>query len=78
MSQYDVVDFNAAFRAVQDSLSVQAAAQQFNVPCQTQVKVMAEWRYPFTMFDLQIFLKAYLDKKGVVEPRFKNNMPTHR
>jgi hypothetical protein len=30
------------------------------------------------MFDLQIFLKAYLDKKGVVEPRFKNNMPTHR
>jgi transposase len=43
-----------------------------------RVKIMAEWRYPFTMFDLQIFVKAYLDKKGVVEPRFKNNMPTHR
>ncbi len=91
MSQYDLADFNAASQAVKDGLSMRAAAQQFNVPCQTfldrvrgvhgakhsrptvlleeesghvaeEGQEMPEWRYPFIMFDLQFFVKAYLDK----------------
>ena len=39
--------------------------------------LMSEWGFPWTSSDLCYFVKAYLDKRGVVT-RFKDNMPTHR
>lgn len=41
------------------------------------VQQCSEWGFPFTQMDLQIFVKHYLDKKGVTS-RFTDNMPTHR
>lgn len=35
----------------------------------------AEWGFPLTVFDVRYVVKKYLDKKGVVESRFKNNFP---
>ncbi|XP_063237501.1 uncharacterized protein LOC134539411 [Bacillus rossius redtenbacheri] len=34
-----------------------------------------EWGFPLTAFDIRCIIKKYLDKKGMVEPRFKNNLP---
>lgn len=34
-----------------------------------------EWGYPLAMFDLQMFTKYYLDKKGVAIKKFSNNTP---
>ena len=39
--------------------------------------LMSEWGFPWTSSDLCHFVKAYLDKRGVVT-RFQDNMPTHR
>lgn len=41
------------------------------------VKQCADWGFPFTEFDLQMFVKTYLDKRGLIT-RFLNNLPTHR
>lgn len=35
----------------------------------------AEWGFPLTCFDTRCIVKKMLDKKGITEPRFKNNMP---
>lgn len=35
----------------------------------------SDWGFPLNKRDLQIFVKSYLDRKGVVEPRFVNNLP---
>ncbi|XP_039291350.1 uncharacterized protein LOC120353005 [Nilaparvata lugens] len=37
--------------------------------------VASEWGFPLTTFDLRLIIKAHLDKRGVNEPRFINNMP---
>ena len=42
------------------------------------VKLLADWGFPFTSVDLCHFVKCYLDKKGTVSKRFKDNLPTHR
>lgn len=39
---------------------------------------MAEFGFPFTSSDLRHMVKAYLDRKGVSNPRFKDNLPSHR
>lgn len=36
---------------------------------------VANWGYPLTQQDMKVMLKGYLDKRGRVEPRFKNNVP---
>jgi hypothetical protein len=40
--------------------------------------LLGQWGFPFTGDDLRFFVKSYLDKKGVAENRFKENLPTHR
>lgn len=35
---------------------------------------VANWGYPLTQQDMKVMLKGYLDKRGRVEPRFKNNV----
>lgn len=35
----------------------------------------ADWGFPLTIFDVRCVVKKYLDKKGVVESRFKDNFP---
>jgi hypothetical protein len=42
------------------------------------VKILAAWGFPFSGQDLCYFVKSYLDKKGVTNVRFKDNLPTHR
>ena len=42
-----------------------------------KVQVMSDWGFPLTGKDLCHFVKAYLDKRGVVT-RFRNNMPTRK
>lgn len=44
--------------------------------CQ-RVITLAEWGFPLDILDLQMLVKAYLDKRGVVVSRFKNNVPGH-
>ena len=45
----------------------------------SMVKMLADWGFPFTSVDLCHFVSArYLDKKGSVSRRFKDNLPTHR
>ncbi|KAJ8971249.1 hypothetical protein NQ314_000790 [Rhamnusium bicolor] len=39
------------------------------------LNLVSSWGYPFDLLDLRLFLKAYLDKKGVQERRLKNNTP---
>lgn len=41
------------------------------------LKQCGDWGFPLTQVDLQMFVKHYLDKKGVTT-RFKDNLPTHR
>ena len=52
--------------------------RQEEVLIKERVKVMSEWGFPFTRYDLCHFVKSYLDKKGVSKSRFKDNMPTRR
>ena len=42
------------------------------------VKIVAAWGFLFSGQDLCHFVKSYLDKKGVSNVRFKENLPTHR
>jgi 4-hydroxybenzoate polyprenyltransferase len=42
------------------------------------VVLMGQWGFPFTGVDLRHFIKAYLDKRGAVDNRFTDNLPTHR
>lgn len=35
----------------------------------------ANWGYPFTHMDIRIMVKSYLDRKGLRERRFKENLP---
>ncbi|XP_045497433.1 MFS-type transporter clz9-like [Colias croceus] len=39
------------------------------------INVCAEWGYPMDSLDLRYIIKMYLDKLGVTNTRFKNNMP---
>lgn len=39
------------------------------------LSLTAEWGFPLTAFDVRCIAKKFLDKRGTVEPRFKNNMP---
>ena len=41
-----------------------------------RIQIMCEWGYPIDGLDLRYLVKEYLDRKGVVEKRFKNNMPS--
>ena len=35
----------------------------------------SDWGFPLDALDLRYLVKGYLDKRGLVEPRFKQNMP---
>ena len=35
----------------------------------------AKWGFPLTAFDIKCIVKRFLDRQGIVETRFKNNMP---
>jgi len=37
--------------------------------------VCGEWGYPLTILDLKMVVKGYLDRRGIQEKRFKDNMP---
>ncbi|CAG5003196.1 unnamed protein product [Parnassius apollo] len=39
------------------------------------INVCAEWGYPMELYDLRVLVKNYLDRLGVTEKRFKNNLP---
>lgn len=39
------------------------------------LNLVASWGFPFDLLDLRLFIKGYLDRKGVQERRLKNNMP---
>ena len=40
------------------------------------IQLMCRWGFPLDGSDLRYIVKSYLDRKGVNEPRFKNNLPT--
>lgn len=44
----------------------------------TLVQVLASWGFPFSQSDLCYLVREYLNKKGVVNLRFKDNLPSHR
>ncbi|KAL1399434.1 hypothetical protein pipiens_008219 [Culex pipiens pipiens] len=37
--------------------------------------ICAEWGYPLSTFDLRCFVKTFLDKNGMVVPKFRDNFP---
>lgn len=39
------------------------------------IATAAVWGYPLTGVDLSLIVKSYLDRQGLIEPRFKGNMP---
>lgn len=39
------------------------------------INICADWGYPLEAYDLRVLVKVYLDKLGVNEKRFNNNMP---
>ncbi|CAK1581938.1 unnamed protein product [Parnassius mnemosyne] len=39
------------------------------------INICANWGYPLEAYDLRLLVKLYLDRLGVNEKRFKNNMP---
>ena len=42
-----------------------------------KTQVMCDWGYPLDGLDLRYLVKQYLDRKGVNEKMFKNNLPSH-
>lgn len=42
------------------------------------VEICGQWGFPFSFSDLCHMVKSYLDTKGTVSTRFKNNLPTRR
>lgn len=50
----------------------------FPVEEQTILKTLSEvskWGYPLSPTDVKLLVKGYLDQRGRIEPRFKNNLP---
>lgn len=44
--------------------------------CLAQCLILSsEWGFPLTQYDVRIIVKGFLDRRGVVEKRFKSNMP---
>jgi len=43
-----------------------------------RLKVLAAWGFPVTSSDLRHLVKSYIDKKGQVNRRFTDNLPTTR
>lgn len=41
----------------------------------TRIITLAEWGFPLDVMDLRMLVKAYLDRRGIVCPRFTNNVP---
>ena len=39
------------------------------------LSVMAEWRVPVDSLDIRFIVKSYLDKRGIVDTRFNDNLP---
>ena len=39
------------------------------------INVLTDWKVPIDKIDLRVFVKTYLDKKGVIDRVFKDNMP---
>ena len=39
------------------------------------IKVLTDWKVPINKMDLHIFFKTYLDRKGIIDRVFKDNMP---
>lgn len=39
------------------------------------ITAAGEWGFPLTLFDIRLLVKSFLDKKGVTEKRFCNNLP---
>lgn len=39
------------------------------------IALAADWGFPLITLDIRLIVKAYLDRQGVVESRFTNNMP---
>ena len=40
-----------------------------------RILTLAEWAFPLDAMDLRMLVKAYLDRRGIVCHRFKNNIP---
>lgn len=39
------------------------------------LNAVASWGFPFDLLDLRLLVKSYIDRKGINEPRVKNNLP---
>ena len=39
------------------------------------INVFTDWKVPIDKMDLRVFVKTYLDKKGITDRVFKDNMP---
>ena len=43
-----------------------------------RIKVLGDWGFPVIAQDIRMFVKGYLDKVGVQNFRWKNNIPGHK
>lgn len=50
-------------------------SQQEELSILSAAATCADWGFPLTLLDLRYFAKAYLDKRGKIVDRFKNNLP---
>ena len=41
-----------------------------------RIQLMCDWGFLLSGEDLRYLVKSYLDRKGVKEPRFRNNLPS--
>ena len=41
------------------------------------IQTCGSWGYPLSMLDIRLFVKGYLDSRGITLKRFKNNFPGH-
>ena len=39
------------------------------------INVLNDWKVPINKMDLHVFAKTQLDKKGIIDRVFNNNMP---
>ena len=39
------------------------------------IALAGDWGFPLTHYDLRLIIKSYLDRRGINEKRFKNNLP---
>ncbi len=50
-------------------------SDEFEEQLLTSINVFTDWRVPLDGFGIRCLATSYLDKRGIIDSRFRNNMP---